>query len=196
LANIDRVIVDAGNPLMQTVAGKMELAQTMLQAGMIKMPDELLSVINTGNLQPFTQGKTMELLAVQQENELLRDGKAVKAIITDDAVLHIMEHKSVLADPDSRADINILNVTLSHMQEHIDMLKDPNYQQLLQLMGQPQMGQPAQQPPLANGAMPGQSQIPGGDTNAQVETMQPNQPSMPTNPLTKQQWNPQNGGAQ
>ena len=194
LANIDRVIVDAGNPLMQTVAGKMELAQTMLQAGMIKMPDELLSVINTGNLQPFTQGKTMELLAVQQENELLRDGAEMKAIITDDHILHINEHKSVLADPESRKDIKILTAALTHLQEHIDLLKDPQYQQLLQLMGQPPLpGAPGAGP---DGAMPGQGQIPGGNANGQVAAMQPNQPSMPTNPLTKQEWNPQNGGAQ
>jgi hypothetical protein len=193
LANIDRVIVDAGNPLMQTVAGKMELAQTMLQAGMIKMPDELLSVINTGSLQPFTQGKMMELLAVQQEGELLRDGIEVTAIITDDHVLHIQEHKSVLADPESRKNPKILNATLTHMQEHIDLLKDPNYQQLLQLMGQPPLP-PTSGQQGGQGAEPGQAQIPGGNANAQVASMQPNQPQMPKNAMTKQPFNATTGG--
>lgn len=203
LTNIDRIIVDAGNPLMQTVAGKMELAQTMLQAGMIKMPDELLSVINTGSLQPFTQGKQMELLAVQQENEELKEGREVTAIITDDAVLHIQEHKSVLADPAARKDPAILAATLKHMQEHIDMLKSPGYQDLLHLMGQPSMGTPQAQPGATQGQAvaagqggiaSGQGQIPGGNANAQVQAHQPAQPQMPVNAMTKRPFNAVTGG--
>lgn len=202
LMNIDRVIVEAGNPLMQTVAGKMELAQTMLQAGFIKMPDELLSVINTGNLQPLIQGKSAELLQLAQENEMLKEGQPVMVIITDDHVLHINEHKCVLADPAARNDPNIQAAALKHLQDHIDNLKSPGYQELLGLMGQPALGAP-QQPqgpgampkaPGPNGAVQGQPQIPGGNANAQVAAMQPNQPSEPTNPLSGQKFNTQNGG--
>lgn len=192
LSNIDRVIVDSGNPMMSTVAGKMELAQTMLQAGMIKNPDELLSVINTGNLQPFTQGKQMELLAIHQENEELREGRPIQAIITDDHVLHIQEHKSILADPEARKSPEILKEGLSHLQDHINMLRDPQYQQLLQLMGQqplPSPAQPGQQPELS-----GQQQIPGGNANAQVNSGQPNQPNMPKNAMTGKPFNQATGG--
>lgn len=199
LDQIDRIIVDAGNPMLQTVAGKMELAQTMLQAGFIKMPDELMSVINTGSLQPLIQGKSMEVLQVQQEGEMLKNGEKVMAIITDDHVLHIQEHKSVLADPQARMDESILTVTLAHLQEHIDMLKDPQYQQLLQLMGQPALGgQPPMggpQPPVGPGGagQPGALMPPPG-ANAQVAAMQPNQPNQPKNALTGQRFNTANGG--
>lgn len=190
LDQIDRVIIDAGNPMMSTVAGKMELAQTMLQAGFIKMPDELLSVINTGSLQPLTQGKTSELLQLAQENEMLKDGEPIQAIITDDHVLHISEHKSVVADPAVRKDPAILSAVLEHLQQHIELLKDPGYQELLQLMGQPGLGQP--QAPQGPGIP--QQNGPQPDANAQVASMQPSMPSSPKNAMTQNQWNPQTGG--
>jgi hypothetical protein len=197
ISNIDRVIVDAGNPLMQTVAGKMELAQTMLQAGFIKMPDELLSVMNTGNLMPLIQGKSTELLQLAQENEELKQGRPVQVVITDDHALHIMEHKSVLADPEARKTPEIQQAALTHLQDHIDMLKSPGYQELLQLMGQPALGAPPQpgQPPAGapgpNGAMP---TMPENNANAQVAAMQPQQPTMPKNAMTGQTFNTTTGG--
>jgi hypothetical protein len=202
LANIDRVIVDAGNPMMQTVAGKMELATQMLQAGFIKMPDELLSVINTGNLQPMVQGKSAELLQLAQENEELKAGRGVQVIITDDHALHLMEHKSVLADPEARKDPEMVQATLSHMQEHITFLKSPDYQDLLHLLGQPALGAPPAPPggapagPSAPG-MGGNAALPGppeANANSQVASMQPSQPSQPKNAMTGQEFNPTTGG--
>ena len=197
LDQLDRVIVDAGNPLLQTTAGKVQLAQQMMQMGFIKMPDELLQVINTGNLQPLIQGQTQELLQLAQENELLKEGTPVHAIITDDHVLHINEHKAVLADPASRNDIKILNAALAHLQQHITLMQDPNYQILLKLMNQPALGGP---PPGAAPGGPGPGMPPapgpsaGGNTNAMVASMQPNMPSMPKNPMTHQPFNTTTGG--
>lgn len=194
-SNIDRVIVDIGNPLMQTTAGKLEVAQMMTQAGFIKMPDEMMQVIATGVLTPLTQGKQMELLQLAQENEQLKNGDAVMVVITDDHVLHINEHKSVIADPLVREDAAIAEATLNHIQEHIDFLKSPGYQELLGLMGQPQLGGGAT--PSAPGA--GQGTVPPGGaaepaTNEMVASMQPSLPNMPNNALTGQQFNPQTGG--
>ena len=206
LDQLDRVIVDAGNPMLQTTAGKVQLAQQMMQMGFIKMPDELLQVINTGTLQPLIQGKTQELLQLAQENQLLKDGTSIQVIITDDHVLHINEHKSVLADPSARLDPKIVNTTLDHLQQHISMLQDPNYQILLKLLNEPALGAPpgpggpppGGPTPPPGPAAPGLPQGPsaGGTAPGLVDKMQPNQPSMPKNPLSHQPFNPTTGGMQ
>ena len=204
LSNIDRVVIDMGNPTSRTVAGKIQLAEMMLQAKLITMPDELMQVINTGSLEPLTEGKTNELLSIKTENQLLSEGKACVVILTDDHVLHIHEHKSVLADPAARYDDNIVTTTLTHLQEHIGMLSSPQYANLMKLMGQPVLppepgspGAPQGQPnsvgapagPQPAGLSSGGSAAAmagNQDVNAKVASMQPNQPNMPTNPMTGQ----------
>lgn len=219
LSNIERVVIDMGNPVSRTVAGKIQLADMMLQAKLITMPDELMQVINTGILEPLTEGKTAELLSIKAENQLLNEGTPCTVILTDDHILHINEHKTVLSDPSSRNDPSIVQTTLDHLQQHIAMLSSPQYSQLMQLMGQPvlppQPGQPGApgQPPgpgagmqpsgppggasLAAGAGGAASgSVPGPNPNAQVESHQPNQPSMPKNALTHQSFNTSTGGLQ
>ena len=213
LSNVQRVVIDMGNPVSRTVAGKIQLAEMMLQNKLITMPDELMQIINTGILEPMTEGKTSELLSIKVENQMLSEGKACQVILTDDHVLHIHEHKSVLSDPVARADATIVQTTLDHIQQHIGILSSPQYAQLMTLMGEPVL-QP--QP----GAAPGGAPAPGGggmqpsgppsggsmagvagaatppNANAQVAANQPNQPSMPKNAMTHQPFNTQTGGLQ
>lgn len=192
LMQLDRVQCDLGNPVMQTAAGKMELAGQMLQAGFIKDPSELLMVIQTGNLQPLIEGRTAELMGIRGENEYLQDGKPVPVMLTDDHKTHIQEHKSLGADPSFRTDPEKMKVLLDHIQEHLSFITNPGYAQVLTAMGQPLLPQtaPGQSPP---GGAPGQPpngaamQPPGGgNANAQVAAMQPHPAQMPVNPMTQQ----------
>lgn len=182
LAGIDRVIVQSGNPLSKTVSGKLQIAQMLLQAGVVKMPDEIMQLINTGRLEPMTEGKTNQLLLIKEENEMLSDGKSCPVIRTDDHVLHINEHAAVLSDPAVRMDPEIANAALTHIEQHIQMLQDPNNASLLQELHQtPLPQQQAGAPTSAQGAAPTQ---PGPNSNAMSLTHQPNLPSAPTNPST------------
>ena len=141
LTSINRVIVDAGNALAQTTAGRTEMASQMIQMGVITTPEQYMSVINTGNLETMTEGLNKELLLVRAERERLIDGKTpVMAILTDDHSLHIREHKSALADPDIRMDAELVKRTLDHIQEHIDILSDPNVANILTMLNQKPLG--------------------------------------------------------
>lgn len=154
---INRVIVDVANPLSKTTAGRIEMANNLLQYGDLNTK-QYFTVLNTGKLDVLIEGEQAELLLIRAENERLASGEDQTAIATDAHQMHIKEHKAVLADPDLRKDPVLVARTLDHIQQHINLLQttDPN---LLMLLGQ----QPIQ--PM----MPPQGQPPQGITNAQAE---------------------------
>lgn len=75
ISNIDRVTVDVGNPLTNSRAGQINLAEKMLESGLIKRPEEYISIIETGRHEPMIEHEMNELLSIRSENELLRDAK-------------------------------------------------------------------------------------------------------------------------
>lgn len=156
LANISRVIVDIGNPLARTTAGRVEMAEQLLQMGAIKNPQHYFSVINTGQLDVMTESEQSQLLLIKAENEKMSAGQEAIALFTDAHTLHITEHSSILADPDLRLDLNLVKLVTDHINEHIQLLKNTD-PQLLMVLGQ----QPLQpiQPPMPQGA-PNQMQGP------------------------------------
>jgi hypothetical protein len=50
IGDIKRVIVDVGNPLSRTTEGKLEIANNLMQQGLIKDPREYFMVLETGSL--------------------------------------------------------------------------------------------------------------------------------------------------
>lgn len=189
LALISRVIVDVGNPLARSTAGRVQMAEQLMQMGAIKTPEQYLMVMDTGRLDVMTEDTTSELLLIKAENESLVEDQQVMAVATDQHSLHIKEHKSVLADPDLRKDPNLVARTLAHIQEHINLLQttDP---QLLALMGEQPLSPPGgtpinpQQPDQLNqptGGSPGEvmDQPLAESNNAAALGINPPQPAQP-----------------
>src|SRR5690606_19364188 len=139
LSQVNRVTVDMANPLTRTTAGKVNLAETLLQNGMVDSPDQYIQVLTTGRLEPSIEGKQAQLLLIRQENEDIASGKGAVALVTDNHALHILEHAVVGSSTDARRDPNIMANLTAHMQEHINFLKtaDPV---LLNLLKQQAMG--------------------------------------------------------
>jgi hypothetical protein len=156
LSAVNRVVVDAGNALAQTTAGKVEMATQLIQMGMIKAPEEYMSVINTGKLETLTESQNKQNLLVRAENEALLEGKPVMALLTDDHNLHLREHQAVLADPTLRFDNDLVDRTLAHMQEHINILSNPNVANFLMTQGQSPIAAPVppQETPAGGNALP------------------------------------------
>ena len=155
LSGIDRVIVDVGNPLANTTAGKMEIAKDLLQMQAIKTYEQYMTVLTTGKLDDLMEDTVSELFLIKDENELLMDGsQQVMAMMTDEHALHIKEHKVVLADPTLRRDPALVQRVANHIQEHINLLKttDPN---ILMILGQQPIA-----PPMPPAPAPGQEQAP------------------------------------
>lgn len=144
LSEINRVLVDVGNPLANSVPGRLELATNYMQIAP-EFRDQYAQIISTGRLEPVIEGQSAELLLIKQENEKLQRGEDVIAIITDNHALHIQEHKTVLASPEVRQQPEIAKAALAHLQEHIDLMKNGN-PDLLQLTGTQPLA-PANPPP-------------------------------------------------
>jgi hypothetical protein len=189
LSSISRVIVDAGNALAQTTAGRVEMASQMMQMGIITTPEQYISVINTGKLETMTEGQNKELLLVRAERERLVDGTTpVVAVLTDAHSLHIREHKAVLADPDLRMDAELVQRTLAHIQEHINILSDPNVANILTMLGEQPLGPVGGTPPAPENAAPaqpnqqGQEEIAALQANPQAQSVsvQENQGPLPS----------------
>lgn len=180
---LDRVVVKRASAISRSTAGKVDIAKSLLDQGMIKNPDEFITVMTTGNLNPVLEGPQAESLLIREENEKLRSGEpGVIAVATDIHPTHIMEHKCVLADPETRSNPQLVAQVLAHIQEHVTLMQTTDPQLLLMLGMQPP-------PPMMPTVPPGA----GGDvgnptTTLGLEEQMPSLPNMPTNPLTGEQY--------
>ncbi len=172
ISAINRVVVDVGNPLSRTIAGRVQMAEQLLQMNLVKTPQQYFSVMETGRLDSLTEGTMDDLLCIKNENEKLMEGRPVKATMLDLHKMHIIEHRAVLSDPDFRTqDGNevLIQNTMDHIQQHIDYLRNTD-PQLLGLIGETPLQPPAPpgmpQPP-AMGA-PG----PGGPPSGEIPKVQ------------------------
>lgn len=166
LSSISRVIVDMGNPLSRTTAGRVQMAEQLLQMKLLKTPEQYFSVINTGRLDVTFQGDQAQLLLIQRENEKLMGGEQVVALGTDLHKMHITAHTDVLNDPELRTNADYMKNVNDHINEHLNFLRtvDPG---LLQVLGE----QPL--PPLPPPAAPGMGVPAGGPAPAMPGMPQP-----------------------
>ena len=188
---ISRVTVESVNPISQTLAGRVQMAQDLLQIpGAIKTPQHYFEVLETGTLEALTEHETSQILYIRSENEELADGGKCKAVLTDKHLLHIEEHSTVLDSIDARQNPDILNNTIAHINEHIGILKsqDPNVIAVLLALGQQPMGQAPQptQPPgpmseqnASHGVPPQLSTVPPVGTAATQHLAPPKLPNVP-----------------
>jgi hypothetical protein len=164
ISEINRVVVDLGNPLSRSTAGRVQMAEQLLQMGLIKNPNQYFQVLNTGRLDTMYEGETQELLLIKEENERLMAGEQVLATYLDQHKSHILEHRSVLADPDLRKDAMLVQNTLAHIQQHVDLLRNTS-PDLLQLIGEQALFQA--------GDVPMTSEMPQPQGGGNAEMMNP-----------------------
>jgi hypothetical protein len=174
IKDIKKVIVDIGNPLSRTTAGRVQMADQLAQMKLIKNPQQYFMVMETGKIDTMLEGDISDLLLIKRENEWLLEGKNVFANPLDQHRMHIMEHRAVINDPELRENPELLANVQNHLQEHIDMLRnvDPD---LLMLINE----QPLQDP----------------NATQQAPQQQPPQPGAPGGPMGNQeaiQQNPMN----
>jgi hypothetical protein len=210
IQSVDQVVVELGNPVSQTAAGRFELAMQLVQMSVIKTPQEVLEVLETGRLEPIIKGTQEELVNIMKENQDMVRGETPVVLLSDDHPLHGKEHTAAVASPAARRDPNVLRAYREHMHEHysqfygvpLEMVEmDPMYRQrFLMLCGRPVPPEPMGPPPGPmglEGMPPGGPEVgppPAPSVAATGPTLGAELPSMPTNPATGQEWNPLTGG--
>lgn len=173
LTNIDRVTVKKRNPLVDTTAGRLQMAESMLQQGIITTMDQYLIVMETGSLDPMLEPTIVEMLLIQSENEDLALGKPVIGVPTDTHTKHIIHHKAVLANIEARKQADVIQATLDHIQWHIDISRtmDPHF---LTLTGNQPL--PPPELPPQGGNAPSELQAPQTTTEITPGGKMPNLP--------------------
>jgi hypothetical protein len=164
---ISGVVVEPGNPITKTLAGRVEIADKLLERGMLETPQQYLGIIQSGNLEVGMEDTQAKLDFVKAENEELMDGKPVRAMVGDPHRLHIKSHMSVTQNPELRmAAVNgdklalqILEAAQAHLTEHIELLQTQN-PIMSEVVGEapapPPMPPPGEGPPVppAEGVAP------------------------------------------
>lgn len=198
LSQVNRIIVEIGNPLSKTTAGKIQLAEQMMQYGIVKNPEDLYSVLETGRLDVMTDETYRHLMLIRQENEALAEGNPVVAYAIDKHLLHIQHHQTVLSDPKLRMDEELSQRVLDHIQEHIMLLRttDPALLQLIQeqplgpISGTP----PAQPQANVNTSMPMDMAPMAPPPGAAEMPNMPQMPEVPAEALANPELQQQNMG--
>jgi hypothetical protein len=187
LGAVDSVRVELINPMLQTPAGKMQLADVLMKSGLIKDPQQYIGVYTDGDLPQLYHRQETQLILVKAENEALLQGKAILPAITDNHVMHILEHTANIDTVEARLNPNEPYVvqTLNHIQAHVNMLTTIN-PVLAGIIGDPTLppGTPSElqmpkAPPAPQGApLPGAGPA-GIPAPAELQNKQPGGPTQP-----------------
>lgn len=186
---IGRVVVSVGNPLAKTTAGRVQMADQLLQMGLITNPKQYFQIINTGDLESIFEGDFKELMNIKRENEWMMEGKQVTALFLDSHKEHILEHKTLVSDPELRQNPQLVQLVMAHIQEHIDALRtvDPD---LLLLTNQTPLqspGSPQGAPPMPGQNGPPHPPGPGGQPQGGHPAMAPKGAHPPIGNVLSQQ---------
>lgn len=173
IKNVDRMTIDLGNPMSQTIAGKADLADKLLSAQMLPTPQEYITVATTGQLSPAIKPVESMLSLIHQENDDLMKGLIPKVEPTDNDEIHIRTHLILLNDPEIRNNQQRAGAVYQHLAMH-----DQSWQQK-----RPVDGMIAGQQPYP---FPAQPQAPQGQPDMgapalgqDLNAVQPNQTPLP-----------------
>lgn len=117
LNKIQKIKVLTGNAISKSPAGRLAMAQDMLNSGQIT-PTEYTEVAQTGTLKNDVEDATAEDALIQSENQQLLQGIEVQALLTDNHLKHILKHRTVLMQPDIRKDPQKQLIITKHIADH------------------------------------------------------------------------------
>ncbi len=210
LDDFESISVQLTNPMLQTPAGKMNMADNLMKTGLIKDAQEYIGVYTEGDLPQLYNRQESQLKLIKQENEAMLQGQCPEVSVYDNHVSHILEHTIIFDNIEARLNPNDPHViaAMAHCQKHMNKLmggvdpvtgvpEGPINPVLAGILGDPTlpMGTPSaiQLPPQ----QPGQG-APQGPAQPQSPPMMPSQPSQqpPPTGLNGPQQQPAMNGAQ
>lgn len=117
LSKIQKIKILTGNALSKSPAGRLAMAQDMMNAGQITAA-EYTEVANTGSIKNKTEDVTAQDALIQWENQQLIQGNKVQALLLDNPLKHILSHTTTLMHPDVRLDKQKQDNIMEHITEH------------------------------------------------------------------------------
>lgn len=135
---INKIRLPLANPLMQTIGGRLDVAEKLLQAGLITATGDYVAIIEGAPIQQIYENELSESDRIQEENEMLAMGEEPLILMTDDHPMHIRKHKKLLEDRANREEGQFTQQILNHIMQHYELYKnqDPLFAAILKT-GQP-----------------------------------------------------------
>lgn len=118
LASVHRIAVEIASPLMQSEAGRYQLAETLAQNKMISTPQEFVEAMTAGTVTPMYEAIENRVAHIRTENEGMLAGKAPVVGKYDDHAPHVWEHLGLLDSPEARENDALVMMVLKHIDEH------------------------------------------------------------------------------
>lgn len=175
LQAIKKVKVRQGNPMMNTISGRLQLAESilpLLQSGNYAAVQKYFSIIEGAPVETLFDVETSENSAVQQEIESLQRGENVFPIASQNHPLFIKEYQKLMYNPkvviQGELTQTILSLMLTRL--NMEMTMDPNLKAILRGLPMPQMMPQAKPQGPASEAAAAPDQTSGGTIS------QPSQP--------------------
>lgn len=169
---------EQSDPAANTYGGKLDKAEALLGAktadgkSMLSSPQEYLTLVETGQMEPMLAADEAGLSRIRKENSMISRGILPVALVTDSHALDINEHMVIASDPEMRlvaqGDPNsiqakILGACLNHVAAHQAFMQGQIPGAAAQLL-HPGVAAPSR-PPLPPG--PPQQGPPPGSPHAQ-----------------------------
>lgn len=156
LKSIKKVKITLANPLMQTMAGRTDIAEKLVQSGMIKNIQQYISVLDGAPLETLYEDELSENDLMAEENEALLKGEEIIALSTDDHPMHIRRHSALLNDPKVRLKNQRTKAIIDHISEHVALENntDPMLKAMVRTGKAPEGGQMLPQQPQQQQELP------------------------------------------
>jgi hypothetical protein len=223
VSEVAGVIVDMGNELQQSAAGKIQMAEMLAAKGMVT-PQQFMEVLETGRLEPVTEASEEEGLNILRENEMLARGQTPNAMLYDEHLWHAQQHRIELSSPAARSRPAVVQAVQWHLQQHYalyynvvlqsvpgsaewydefeatEAMSPLYHDRMLVLVGQvppppAALGPPMGPPPVEMPEGPSPSPAPAVNVGRPASNAgEVRAPSVPKNPATGNRWNAVDGG--
>jgi hypothetical protein len=170
LRAIKSIRIQAINPLMQTIAGRMEIAKDAINNGYVKDMTAYAKILDGEPLKTLTEVDQSQEDLISEENQMLLDGQKVLCSSIDNHPQHMMKHFVVLNSQKARQDAALYQRTMDHILEHYGYSQstDPGLLAMVNTGRIPEMPPGAPTPPEGGPTGPEQGPPPHGGSGQPV----------------------------
>ncbi len=112
------ITISETNPLMSTLAGRIDIADKVAAQGYVKNLKGYFAVLEGAPPEEMYKNELSEEDLVNRENEAMLAGEPVIVVNIDNHPYHMMMHAMLLNDPKIRLQPGLREVVLGHILEH------------------------------------------------------------------------------
>lgn len=172
---VKQVKIRQGNPLLNTIAGRLQLGESilpLLQQGKNDAISRYLGLLEGAPIETLFQSELSEDVAVSQEIEALQRGEPVAPLITDNHPMYIRAYQKLLYNPAIRQNGTMIQSLLSLIMERASLEQScpPDVKAMLRGLPMPQTGMPPQQGGVPASAPPSEAVAPPEAVNSNAAT--------------------------